>query len=130
MKPDEEPMPQRPAPVGSGTQGPHGFPPEQVRAALAQLDPAWRLSVDGSTLQRDFQLKGYARVIHLANLCAWLADQQDHHPDLHLGYGTLRLSLTSHDLGSLSARDLHWACALDAILALGRDRGDGISQPQ
>ncbi len=127
MKPDE-PVPQPPARAASAALRAQGLSPDQAHAALAQLDPAWRLSADGSALLRDFQVKSYAKAVHLANLCAWLADQQDHHPDLSLGYGTLSLSLTSHDLGGLSARDVRWARRLDAIMALGRTRHDGEPQ--
>jgi 4a-hydroxytetrahydrobiopterin dehydratase len=51
------------------------------------------------------------------NAVAWIAHEQDHHPDLEVGYSRCRLRYSTHDVGGLSRNDFICAAKVDALLA-------------
>ena len=87
----------------------------EIVRLLAQLDDEWQLGVGSTSLQRDFTFKGFAKATYLANLCAWLADREGHHPDIRFGWGYCTVVLTTHDVGGLSENDFIWAARLDHL---------------
>ena len=46
---------------------------------------------------------------------ALLAEQQDHHPDWSNAYNRVRIALTTHDAGGLTAQDVRMAAAIDRL---------------
>ena len=90
---------------------------EQCASYLRQLDPAWAISEDGSQLTRMFRFKGFAKATYTANLCAFIADREGHHPDVSFGWGYCDVRLTTHEAGGLTENDFIWAKRLDEALA-------------
>lgn len=88
---------------------------DEAKAHMAELTPEWRLAADAKTLTRRYSFKGFAKATYLANLCAWLADQQGHHPDISFGFGYVVVNLTTHEIGGLSENDFIWAAKLDQL---------------
>ena len=89
---------------------------ERVNTLFMELHTDWDLEADGQSLMRKFKFKGFAKAVYLSNLCAWLADQQGHHPDIAFGWGYCHVTLTTHNTGSLSENDFIWAAKLDQLL--------------
>ncbi|SMO55932.1 4a-hydroxytetrahydrobiopterin dehydratase [Ruegeria faecimaris] len=89
---------------------------DAASAHLAQLTSDWSLDADAKTLSRHFKFKGFAKATYLANLCAWLADQQGHHPDIRFGWGYVDVQLTTHEIDGLSENDFIWAAKLDQLV--------------
>jgi 4a-hydroxytetrahydrobiopterin dehydratase len=50
---------------------------------------------------------------------AWIAHQEDHHPDITFGYKTARVSYSTHAVGGLSENDFICAAKIDRLLKLG-----------
>ena len=88
---------------------------DQISGYVKELHADWQLSDDSSSLQRKFVFKGFAKAAYLANLCAWLADREGHHPDIAFGWGYCHVSLTTHDVAGLTKNDFIWAARLDAL---------------
>jgi len=63
------------------------------------------------------EFKGYAKAVYHANLAAWLADREGHHPDVAFGWGYCEVTFTTHDLNGLSENDFICAAKLDRLLA-------------
>ena len=57
----------------------------------------WALNSD--YLVREFHLKDFYEVMSLLNKIADLANKQNHHPEFHTTYDTLKVSITTHDAG-------------------------------
>ena len=55
---------------------------ESAEELLGQLDDDWQLSEDGRWLSRDYTFKGFYRTIAFVNAVAWIANSENHHPDL------------------------------------------------
>ncbi len=83
---------------------------QELREALKQL-PLWRL--EGDSIIREFQFGSFSATFAFMTRVALRAEKIDHHPDWSNSYNRLRIALTSHDIGGLSARDLALAAAID-----------------
>ena len=86
-------------------------------AALSALHPDWRLAADGKSLHRDLSFRNFHRTMGFVNALAWIANTEDHHPDLELGYDYCRVKFTTHAIDGLSENDLICAAKLDALVA-------------
>jgi len=82
---------------------------------LQRLDEGWQLSVDGSSIQREFRFIDFYRTMSFVNALAHIANIEDHHPDLELGWGYCRVRYTTHAIRGLSENDFICAAKLDAI---------------
>ena len=87
-----------------------------IALLLAQLNGQWRLGEGSASLERRFEFKGFAKAAYLANLCAWLADREGHHPDISFGFGYCHISLSTHDVGGLTENDFIWAARLEELI--------------
>ncbi len=88
----------------------------QVIARLASLD-GWKLWGDGDTLaiEKTFRFASYLHTLAFANAVAYLAEQQDHHPDMLLAYRSCSVRWRSHDVAGISQRDVRCAALVDAL---------------
>ncbi len=85
-------------------------------AELARLlteVPNWSV-VDGA-LSRQFSFNDYARMIGFVNAVAWLAQLEDHHPDIHIAWGRCTVRWRTHSVGGLSINDFICAAQVDAL---------------
>jgi len=82
---------------------------------LQRLDEGWQLSVDASSIQREFRFIDFYRTMSFVNALAHIANVEDHHPDLELGWGYCRVRYTTHAIRGLSENDFICAAKLDAI---------------
>lgn len=85
-------------------------------AALAEL-PAWTLRDDGLAISRVFRFPDFSAAFAFMTRVALLAEKQDHHPEWANVYNRVAITLTTHDAGGLSVRDITAAKAIDALLA-------------
>jgi len=84
-------------------------------AAWLQEIPGW--AVDADVLSRRFDFRNYYETIAFVNLVAWVANREDHHPDLEVGYNRCRVSYSTHFVGGLSKNDFICAAHIAAALA-------------
>jgi 4a-hydroxytetrahydrobiopterin dehydratase len=90
---------------------------EALRAALAETLPLWRGHADKDAICRDFTFKDFSQAWGFMARVALLAEQQDHHPEWSNVYNRVAITLTTHDAGGLSGRDVKLAHAIDALVA-------------
>lgn len=84
----------------------------EVRAALAGI-PAWRRT--GKSIQRVFEFADFKAAMKFVRAVARVAEQVQHHPDIDIRWNQVRLCLTTHDAGGLTARDFELARRLDSL---------------
>lgn len=84
-------------------------------AALAEL-PAWTLRADGLAIERRFQFKDFVEAFGFMARVAIQAEKADHHPEWFNVYNRVDITLTTHDAGGLSTRDLALARTIEAML--------------
>ncbi len=84
-------------------------------AALAQL-PEWTLRADGLAIQRTFRFADFSEAFGFMARAALYAEKADHHPEWFNVYNRVEVTLTTHDAGGLSKRDVAMAGALDGMV--------------
>lgn len=89
---------------------------DEAHAMLAQLN-GWELDTKGKTLRQDFYFKDYYQTMAFVNAVAWIAHQEDHHPDMQIGYNHCLTHYSTHAIGGLSENDFICAAKIDALLA-------------
>ncbi len=90
---------------------------EAARASLANTLPLWRKHADRDAIMRDLVFADFSQAWGFMSRVALLAEQQDHHPEWYNVYNRLSITLSTHDAGGLSARDVKMAHAIDALAA-------------
>lgn len=92
---------------------------DSTQALIEQIDDDWSISADGQQIQRSFRFKNYYQTIAFVNALAWVAHQEDHHPDLEVGYNRCVVHFSTHSVGGLSENDFICATKIDALTASG-----------
>ena len=90
------------------------------RSILSPTDTAAEL--DGSGFRHAdehlvgvFRTADFRSAVHLVDAVAVLADELNHHPDVQLAWGRVEFSLTSHDAGGVTQRDVELALRIRSI---------------
>ena len=84
----------------------------QVREELAKT-PGWELKEGQIT--RLYKLSGFKEALTFVNRVGELAEAADHHPDIDIRYSKVRLTLSTHSAGGLTAKDFSLASRIDEI---------------
>lgn len=99
-------------------------PCEGIGAALSKAQaeeyllktPGWQMRSDAKLIYREYAMKNFMAAISAITDIAKIAEDENHHPDLHLtGYRKLRIELSTHALGGLSENDFIVAAKIDAL---------------
>ena len=90
----------------------HALGEARVRELLA-LD--WQLACDGKSIAKTFGFRNFHETLGFVNAIGWMANRQDHHPDLEVGYNRCVVHWSTHDVGGLSMTDFICAAKVEAI---------------
>ena len=85
---------------------------------LIKAIPEWELAADAKRISRTLKCRNFVDAVAHINQISVLAEQEQHHPDLHLtGYRMLTIELTTHAINGLSRNDFVVAAKIDPLLA-------------
>jgi 4a-hydroxytetrahydrobiopterin dehydratase len=90
--------------------------PPEARAALGQDLPEWQAVEGRDAIRRAFRFRDFSEAWGFMSRVALLAEQHDHHPEWSNVWNRVEITLTTHDAGGLSARDVRLAKAIDRLL--------------
>lgn len=85
-------------------------------ATLIRQIPGWELSADAKTIIRRCEFKNFYKTMAFVNAVAWVAHEQNHHPDLSAGYDYCAINYTTHAIGGLSENDFICAARINEVL--------------
>ena len=88
----------------------------QAKDLLAQLHADWQIDNQSNLLKRDFLFKNFHETMAFVNAMAWIAHQEDHHPDFEVGYKHCLIQYTTHAIGGLSENDFICAAKIDQLV--------------
>ncbi|MCG8426090.1 MAG: 4a-hydroxytetrahydrobiopterin dehydratase [Chromatiales bacterium] len=88
---------------------------DEAQKLLAELAEGWELSEDAREIRKDFTFKGFYKTIAFVNALAWIANSENHHPDLEVGYNHCLVRYTTHAIDGLSENDFICAAKVDAL---------------
>ena len=89
--------------------------PPQAQEMLKELNPEWMLVDDGHLLVREFRFADFAQAMTFANKIAEVAEEEGHHPDLAIAWGSVSVELSTHAIGGLSENDFILAAKIDQL---------------
>jgi len=90
---------------------------EQERADLLQplLGAGWTMVKDRDAIHKEFLFKNFNEAFGFMTRVALLADKMDHHPEWFNVYNKVQVTMSTHDCGGLSARDVKLATFMNEI---------------
>ena len=95
-----------------------GVPPlkgKAVQDLLGRLGGGWKV-VNEQHLEKEYAFAGFPEVIAFVNRVAAVAEAQGHHPEMHVGFRTLRMEVWTHKIDGLTESDFVFAAKADAAL--------------
>ena len=86
---------------------------QKIDQLLQQLD-GWELH--NRVISKTVEFNNFHQAMSFVNAVAWVSNQEDHHPELTIGYNTCKVEYTTHSDGGLSENDFICAAKVDALL--------------
>ena len=100
-------------------QGRRALSATEIVTRLSQLNGeqalGWRL-IDGA-LEKSFSFKDFHQTMGFVNALAFIANTENHHPDLQLSFNSCTVRFNTHDVNGISVSDFFCASKVDALLA-------------
>jgi 4a-hydroxytetrahydrobiopterin dehydratase len=94
-----------------------GIPPlekEEIEQYQKQLNNEWEV-VDRKKIRQTYSFKDFKEALNFANKVGEIAEEEQHHPDLHVYYGKVVIELATHAIGGLSENDFILAAKIENI---------------
>jgi 4a-hydroxytetrahydrobiopterin dehydratase len=89
--------------------------PGQVEALLAEV-PGYKLDDARKAISKDYKFADFYETIAFVNALAYIANQEDHHPDLTVSYDKCGVAFSTHDAGGLTENDFICAARVNALI--------------
>ena len=86
---------------------------EDLKQAHGRLD-GWTL-VGVQHIEKEYRFKDFAEALAFVNRLGEAAEAQGHHPDVFLTWGRVKVTLSTHSAGGLTASDFKLAARADAV---------------
>ena len=87
---------------------------DALDAHLAAL-PEW--SRDGERIEKTYRFGNYGETLGFVNALGWIANREDHHPDLTVSFNRCHVAWSTHDAGGVTLNDVVCAAKTDRLLA-------------
>jgi 4a-hydroxytetrahydrobiopterin dehydratase len=88
------------------------------KSDLKSLPKKWALSEDQKSIRQIFEFKTFAEAFSFMTHVALLAEKADHHPDWSNSYNKVDITLSSHDSGGITKKDIALAEAISHFVWL------------
>ena len=85
---------------------------QELTPYLQQLADGWDI-IEGCKLEKTFKFKNFKEALDFTNRLGELAEQQEHHPDIYLSWGKVKVELWTHKIGGLHENDFILASCID-----------------
>lgn len=88
----------------------------QIIASLAKIE-GWKLYGDGPdvAIEKTYRFANFLQTMSFVNAVAYIAEQQDHHPEMLLTYSSCSVRFNTHDVSGISITDFECAALVDAL---------------
>lgn len=87
---------------------------EQAKKLLPDI-PGWALSEDAKVISRNYDFRNFLRTMSFVNAVAWIANHENHHPDMEVGYNYCNIRFSTHAIDGLSENDFICAAKINAL---------------
>lgn len=94
-----------------------GVPPlkgDELRGLHEELGGGWRV-VDDHHLSKSYEFDDFRQALDFTNRLGELAEEQGHHPDIHLSWGKVGVEIWTHKIDGLTESDFILAAKTDRL---------------
>jgi 4a-hydroxytetrahydrobiopterin dehydratase len=94
-----------------------GVPPlegEELKKYLDRLGHDWKV-IDEHHLEKEFTFKNFRDALAFTNQVGELAEAQNHHPDIYLGWGKVKVTIWTHKIEGLTESDFVLAAKIESL---------------
>ena len=95
-----------------------GVPPldlEEINKLIVKIDAKWQVKND-KELRREYVFDTYKEAINFVNNVADLAEEEGHHPYIHINYKKVLIILFTHKINGLHENDFILASKCDLLI--------------
>jgi 4a-hydroxytetrahydrobiopterin dehydratase len=86
----------------------------ELDALLEKLGGGWK-AVNGHHLEKEYKFKNFREALDFTDKVGELAEAQGHHPDIHLAWGKVGLTIWTHKIDGLTTSDFVFAAKADRV---------------
>jgi 4a-hydroxytetrahydrobiopterin dehydratase len=86
----------------------------KLKEFTAELSPGWKV-IKGHHLERAYEFEDFHDAFEFAKRVAKLAEKVNHHPDLYISWGAVKLTLWTHKVNGLTEGDFIFAAKVDEL---------------
>ena len=87
----------------------------QLESFLALLGNQWQV-MEEQRLEKEFKFSDFQAALEFANKVGELAETVDHHPEIYLSWGKVKITIWTHSIGGLSDADFIFAVRADQLI--------------
>lgn len=94
-----------------------GIPPlkgEKLRSIHKELGAGWKV-MEEHHIEKEYTFKNFREALTFTNQVGELAERANHHPDIYLAWGKVRITLWTHKIEGLSESDFIFAAKVDRL---------------
>ena len=87
---------------------------KDIEKYLPEINKEWRV-VDNKKITREFKFVNFRHAMDFVKNVADLAEDEGHHPDMHIFYSRVVIELSTHAINGLSENDFILAYKIDQL---------------
>lgn len=87
---------------------------EEIAFKLSGIN-TWVLDEEAPVIKKRYTFENFSDALDFVNKAGKIADEMDHHPDIHLGWGYAEFEITTHDRGGLTEFDFALADKIEEL---------------
>ncbi len=95
------------------TKKPEGMTVEEIQERVAELDD-WK-NEGAKKIYKTFNFDNFEQALAFTNKVGAVAEEKQHHPDIYLTWGKVKIEIQTHETGSLTEADFNLAERIDQI---------------
>lgn len=84
-------------------------------APLLQEIKGWEINSKGTEITKTWKFADFVKAMAFVDEVADVAEGEGHHPDIHISYNVVTLTLSTHSIGGLSENDFIVAAKVDNL---------------
>jgi 4a-hydroxytetrahydrobiopterin dehydratase len=88
---------------------------QELPTRLANLPGKWNLIEDNTKLEQIFRFSDFESAANFVNKIFQVVAEESHHPDICISYNKVEITLWTHAVGGLSAKDFDMARRIDGL---------------
>lgn len=87
----------------------------EIEGYMKQIGDGWKVT-SGKKISKEYAFVNYKHTMVFVNRVADLAEEEGHHPDMHVHYGKVIIDLWTHAINGLSENDFILASKIDELV--------------